>query len=606
MSRWAGVRSALIGVPLLIVLCLGGTATSAGAAEVRVSTAAELRNAIIAANALPGDHRIVVDGPITLDGPLPTITGPMTIEGDQIDFSFYPGFEITGANVQVRGFILTGSTGPAIRSSGENLTLFGLFVEEIGGDGISITNGPVHLERIRIYGTAARAIDLDVSAGTSRIHDLSMGGNTTITGALLSASGSAALDIDKLEVNGVSQPLVIEASDDATVTASDLDLWSAEGGSLVVRSSSTGQVDVAGVAVTQGVGFGMRLETTDPGSITASDVDVREVDGTAMEIDASGGTVTGSGLTLVGSTTNGVMARASDGGVVALTEVLAIGNELSAIGATSSGDDSAVTVDQSTVGGSSTGFDVLVENPDPGAGAPPEVLIQRSTANQTDLGLRAEVTAGSLTVVNSTIAGNGGPGPIGGMWFSGDDTGEVTVLLCTVTGNWGTTTLGAFGPDLTIRSSIVAVNGVSAEDIGAFGSALTIEHSLIGMIISPNVQAAFDAGAGNLRGDPQLGPLADNGGSTLTMLPAASSPVIDAGGRLPDAPPTDQRLGIRVVSHTVDMGAVEVGRVLPATGAGPDAVTPGGAAAAFAALVALTVGITAVIGARAGHRSRRR
>ena len=606
MSRRVGIRSALMGVPLLFALSLGGTAASAVAAEVHVATPAELRNAIIAANALPGNHRIMVDNPITLDGPLPTITSAMTIEGDEIDFSFYPGFEITGADVQIRGFTLTGSTGPAIRSTGENLTLVGLFLEQIGGDGISIANGPVHLERITIDGTAARAIDLDVSAGTSRIHDLSIGGNTTITGALLSASGTAALEIDKLEVNGVSQPLVIDASDDATVTASDLDLWSAAGGSFVVRSSSTGQVDVAGVAVTQGVGFGVQLETTDPGSITASDVDVREVDGTAMEIVASGGTVTASGLTLVDSTTNGVMARASAGGVLTLTGVLAIGNEGSAIGATSSGDDSVVTVDQSTVGGSSTGFDVLVENSDPGAGAPPEVLIQRSTANQTNLGLRAEVTAGSLLVVNSTIAGNGGPGPIGGMRFSGDDTGAVTVLLCTVTGNWGTTAVGAFGPDLTIRSSIVAVNGVSAEDISAIGSALTIERSMIGAIISPTVQTAFDAGPGNLTGDPQLGPLADNGGPTLTMLPAASSPVIDAGGRLVDAPPTDQRLGIRVVSDTVDMGAVEVGRVLPATGARLEAVASGGAAAGVAALVALAAGVIAVRGAHAGRHPRRR
>jgi hypothetical protein len=52
--------------------------------------------------------------------------------------------------------------------------------------------------------------------------------------------------------------------------------------------------------------------------------------------------------------------------------------------------------------------------------------------------------------------------------------------------------------------------------------------------------------------------LAYNGGPTLTMAPATSSPVINAGNPAFAAPPaTDQRGLPRVANGRVDMGAVE-------------------------------------------------
>lgn len=73
--------------------------------------------------------------------------------------------------------------------------------------------------------------------------------------------------------------------------------------------------------------------------------------------------------------------------------------------------------------------------------------------------------------------------------------------------------------------------------------------------------AAWDAsladdGGSNLDADPLLGPLADNGGYTLTMLPTALSPAIDQG-----APAicngTDQRGIARPQGAACDIGAVE-------------------------------------------------
>ena len=99
---------------------------------------------------------------------------------------------------------------------------------------------------------------------------------------------------------------------------------------------------------------------------------------------------------------------------------------------------------------------------------------------------------------------------------------------------------------ITIKNSIVANN--------------TSSHS-----VPPDVAGAFSSLGGNLVGDdsssygitqpsdkvgsiespldPELGPLADNGGPTKTHLPAADSPAIDAGisTGLPTPPSVDQR-----------------------------------------------------------------
>lgn len=57
--------------------------------------------------------------------------------------------------------------------------------------------------------------------------------------------------------------------------------------------------------------------------------------------------------------------------------------------------------------------------------------------------------------------------------------------------------------------------------------------------------------------DPKLGPLADNGGPTLTMALLPGSPAIDAGSAV-GAPATDQRGVARPQGPGVDIGAFEL------------------------------------------------
>src|SRR5205085_10992855 len=57
-----------------------------------------------------------------------------------------------------------------------------------------------------------------------------------------------------------------------------------------------------------------------------------------------------------------------------------------------------------------------------------------------------------------------------------------------------------------------------------------------------------------------LGPLANNGGPTLTMLPLAGSPLINKGSNalIRAGSTSDQRGLPRIANTTVDIGAVEV------------------------------------------------
>lgn len=84
-------------------------------------------------------------------------------------------------------------------------------------------------------------------------------------------------------------------------------------------------------------------------------------------------------------------------------------------------------------------------------------------------------------------------------------------------------------------------------------------------------EGSFDPDTYLMNVDPLLGPLADNGGPTLTHLPGVGSPAIDQGDNasaneitnpnyfgLPFAP-GDQRNFQRIFNDTVDLGAVEVG-----------------------------------------------
>ena len=119
------------------------------------------------------------------------------------------------------------------------------------------------------------------------------------------------------------------------------------------------------------------------------------------------------------------------------------------------------------------------------------------------------------------------------------------------------------GSTLAISNSIVYNNVDSSTDV--YDVKADADLSLTYSLLTSN--SSFSA-TGTLTtsdliyGDPLLGALANNGGPTYTMMPAATSPVIglaDPSG----APATDQRGFTRTTNGLADMGSVEVGGAAP-------------------------------------------
>jgi len=279
-------------------------------------------------------------------------------------------------------------------------------------------------------------------------------------------------------------------------------------------------------------------------------------------------TVSISGLTIVDGRTNigGSAVRSVDGNVV-LQEVRITDNYGSDNGGAVYAQSGDVTVSDSTFDANSAYYD--------GGGAirakSGDVTIERSVFidNVAILNPGGAVKAenGSLIVSNSTFSGN--DASHGGAIFAQNPASNVEINFSTITGsNTLSTNSSAVDSagDVTVTNSIVHGNTIG--DVQA-GGTLSTSYSLFtsSSSVSPTV-----SGATLIFGeDPLLGALANNGGSTLTMMPGAGSPVLGAANPA-GAPATDQRGYTRTTNGRADMGAVERLGVPPA--ADPSQVPP--------------------------------
>jgi hypothetical protein len=140
--------------------------------------------------------------------------------------------------------------------------------------------------------------------------------------------------------------------------------------------------------------------------------------------------------------------------------------------------------------------------------------------------------SGSITLENNTLSSNLADGGSGGGIYN-EYYGTISVNSSTLMGN----SASFSGSSITNYGALT----VTASILSGEGSA-----SCTGSIISQGYNIANDnscdlTGPGDMNSiSPQLGPLQDNGGPTLTHMPQPGSPAIDAGDPL-NCPPTDQR-----------------------------------------------------------------
>jgi CSLREA domain-containing protein len=230
-----------------------------------------------------------------------------------------------------------------------------------------------------------------------------------------------------------------------------------------------------------------------------------------------------------------------------------------------------------------------------------DMTIVRSTISDNDAapdggvggGINFEHRINSTNLISdSTIANNSAT--IGGGIHAGQDvevpssttkaagSGTLNVNNTTIAANTATSTGGGIGLEdnstngggVGLSSTIVGDNTAASanKDISTSNEGLTSVYGLVEVPGSASITTV--AAKPTITGkDPQLGSLADNGGPTLTKLPATTSPAIDQGTA--NSLSIDQRhlartvnLGPANASDGTDIGAVEV----PATP--PTPVTP--------------------------------
>ena len=138
---------------------------------------------------------------------------------------------------------------------------------------------------------------------------------------------------------------------------------------------------------------------------------------------------------------------------------------------------------------------------------------------------------GTLNVNNSTVSGNAATGEGGGVYTVGG--GATTLESVTVAENTAGTNGGGLGigvddvSSVSLNNTIVGDNTAAGQGNDCFGSYTTNGFLLIE---DPSNCEIVGADENTIFGeDPQLGPLMDNGGPTLTHALLLTSPAVDAG-----------------------------------------------------------------------------
>jgi len=282
-------------------------------------------------------------------------------------------------------------------------------------------------------------------------------------------------------------------------------------------------------------------------------------------------------LTLIKSTVTGNRTEGefADGGGIYASRVTLIESTVSANRTT--GTDawgggivgwSRVTLTASSVSGNSTEGDFAHAGGISSGGL--VTLTQSTVSENRTLGSNARGggiwTTGAVTLTDSTVSGNSTAGAFahgGGMRANG----AVTLIRSTVTQNHALHAAamggGVYQVDaeplsapVTISGSILAGNsagGGGPDLVPNPGGVVTVNYSLIGTGITP-----ADGSNNVASNNPQLAPLANNGGPTRTHALLAASPAINAGD--PSVvTPFDQRGApfMRVAGGRVDIGAYE-------------------------------------------------
>ena len=512
-----------------------------------VNGACTLRAAIQETNSFPGDDtiNIVANGTINLTGALPILSSNVTINGPGSGLltvrrdigGNYRIFQTSGTS-SISGLTITnGRTPDAVT---EDVAPF--------GGGIWQTGGSLTLRDVVITGNRTG------NGGPMRFNSPTLGGFGGFGGGIYATGTLTMTDC------------VI--SNNTTGKGGDGTQFGGSGGRGAGIYFGPGTLTMTNVAVTgnhTGQGGGPHSGNSgDAGGMwigndslpnQATNVNLHKVtvtDNTTAAAVANGDTGTGGGIVVIQGTTT-------------MTDSTVRNNHTGDAPSTSAGrgggifNSATLTIRNSLISGNSTGDNSFGSNNNGGGIA----------------------SFSSLTLINSTVSGNSTGAETAGIGGGVFVFNFATLINCTITGNSTpgdhANGVGGFGSVITLANTIVAGNGDSPNDkdlentLFSAPTFVSQGHNLIG---NADGVSAFN-GVGDQIGttaaplNPHLGPLADNGGLTLTHALLSNSTALDAGSNALAKDPnvlleTDQRGAGRIADSldpdslaVVDIGAFE-------------------------------------------------
>ncbi len=191
--------------------------------------------------------------------------------------------------------------------------------------------------------------------------------------------------------------------------------------------------------------------------------------------------------------------------------------------------------------------------------------------------LNGEVSISFSTLANNTVIGSNGGTSASGMgnasvyslaYGNRIEDGNANVVLLNIRNSiiFGTVGSNGAGSQDVVNNAVAGNNAANTGNTAILNYA---QNNLIGL--SQSVSSGAGATASQYSpptssSNPMLDGLADNGGPTLTMMPAVGSPAIDAAGVCTSAGGFDQRSIRRPYGFICDLGAVEAAPINGACG----------------------------------------